>query len=131
MEQDLRALLKADSSISALATAVEWDEAKQGTLPPFVVLEGGFDPRDKHMGGPQVTRITRVRAKCFHQKAADGHNLRDYVISAVEAATGVTQGGTRFLGIFPSVIGLTQSDTPDGLRNCQVVDLDVAHTPIP
>lgn len=131
METDLRALLKADSSISGLASAVEWDECKQGTVLPFVVLEMAFDPRDKMMSGPQATRLTRVRAKCFHAKAADGHNLREYLISACEAATGVDQGSTRFLGIFPNALGLVQVDTPDGLRNCQVVDLEIAHTPIP
>jgi hypothetical protein len=131
MEQDLRSLLKASAPVAGLATAVEWDEVKQGTALPYVILEMASDPRDKSMEGPQATRITRVRTKVFYSKASDGLNLREYVIAAVEAATGVVQGDTRFLGIFPNVLGTLQLDTPDGIRNCQVVDLQVCHTPIP
>lgn len=131
MEQDLRSLLKADASIAALANEVDWDEIKQGTLPPFIVLEMAFDPRDKRMDGAQATRITKVRVKCVHTTPADGHNLKEYVISACEAATGTNQGDTRFLGIFPNVLGSSPVDTPDGIRNGQIIDLDICHTPIP
>jgi hypothetical protein len=131
MEQDLRSLLKANATIAALATAVDWDEVKQTTPLPYIILEMGFDPRDKHMGGPQITRKTRIRAKCFYSKATDGITLREAVVTVAEAATGATQGTTRFLGIFPSVLGAAQVDTPNGIRNSQVIDLDVIHTPIP
>lgn len=130
MEQDLRSLLSADATIAAYVSSVDWDETPQGRSPPYLVLEMGFDPRDKHMGGPQVTRKTRVRAKCWGSKPGEAHALKNYVIDAVEA-TPADQGSTRFLGIFPNVLGGLREDSPTGIRHCQIVDLDVVHTPIP
>jgi hypothetical protein len=112
----------------SLATAVECDEVAQGKPMPRIILETAFGLRDKHMGGPQVTRTTRIRASCWGEKSADTHTLKEYLIAAVEGATGVIQGGTRFLGIFPTELGSGQEDTPDGIRLREIIDLSICHT---
>jgi hypothetical protein len=128
MEDDLRSLLKANAGISALANAVEWNEVEQGTQPPYLILEYVFDPREKKMDGPQVTRKTRIRTKSFFRKGASGFNLKEAVIAALEGATRTTVGSTLFLGAFPNELGDMQIDTPDGIRNCKIVDFEIAHT---
>jgi hypothetical protein len=127
MQQALRARLLADADVSALvSTRIDWDARPQGKPLPAITLQVAFDPRDKHMGGTQATRKSRVRAQCWATKPADAHNLAEAVISALDP--GAIQDGVRFLSTFATSLGGIAEDTDNGLIYRQIVDLDVIHT---
>ena len=66
MEEELRALLIADSGVSAIVSSrIAWGERKQGTAVPDILLTVISRPRDYHMTGSSNPVEYRVQVDCY------------------------------------------------------------------
>lgn len=130
MQSALRARLLAAAPVTALVgTRIDWDKRPQANVLPAIVLEFVTEDRDQHMAGFQATRQPLVRVHCWASKAADAHNLAEYVTAALVPAA--TQSGVRFLRSFATLRSMPPEDTDNGLVHRQIVELRINHITIP
>jgi len=66
MEEELRALLKADAATAALVgSRIDWGVRPQGKPLPAVVMNVISDAEDYHMNGPNGLFQGRVQVDCY------------------------------------------------------------------
>jgi hypothetical protein len=96
MEEELRALLLANSGVSALVSSrIAWGERIQGTAVPDILLTVISRPRDYHMTGASNPAEYRVQADCYGKTYASAKT----VSRAVDALLSGYSGG-NFQAVF-------------------------------
>jgi hypothetical protein len=126
METALRARLKNDAGVSALAgTRIDWSQRPQGSSTPCVVLTTVADNRDQHFQGFATYRPTRVQIDCYAATKALTVSLREAVISAVVPEA--TEGGVTFLRSFINTVLDRGDQTETGFVHRELIDLTCWH----
>ena len=66
MEEQIRALLLADSGVSGLVSdRINYGEHPQGEAMPFIVLNVISDAEEYHLTGPKGVSVARIQADCY------------------------------------------------------------------
>jgi len=126
METALRARLKNDAGVSALAgSRIDWSMRPQGTSSPCVVLTTIFDERDQHFQGFASYRSTRVQIDCYAATKAVAVALREAVIAAVVPEA--TSSGVTFLRAFINTVLDRGEQTETGFIHRELIDLNCWH----
>ncbi|MBI6628327.1 DUF3168 domain-containing protein [Pontibaca salina] len=90
MEKEFRALLLADSGVSALVgTRIDWGARPQGAPLPAIVLHTVSDVSGHTLDGPWALTTGRVQVDCY----ADSYGAAKALGRAVRAALDGTRSG--------------------------------------
>lgn len=100
MEEDLRALILGDASVSSLVgTRVSWAERPQGGALPAIVLWVISQPVAYNLQGAQALTQTRVQADCWGATYAGAKGAAQALSRLLSGYEG-EQGDTLFQGVF-------------------------------